>query len=199
MLGCICPLQVVLHPHFQNQTDWDNDLALIQLKEPVAISDKVIPIPLPERGQDLVEGGEGSGAIAGWGWGTYQDLAPSLKHLILSLINNSACKGETEKSQLTPAVDGSMFCTDSTGLEENVCFGDAGGALAVRDAQTGDVYAAGILSYDKGCRIHNYAVYMKLSSYLPWIHSVTRGDVQNSAALRAKVMAKLHNWQRLSI
>lgn len=196
MLGCICPLQVVLHPQFQNQTDWDNDLALIQLKEPVAISDNVTPIPLPERGQDLVDGGVGLGVIAGWGWGAYQNLAPSLKHLIVPLADHSACKDENEKKQFTPAVDGSMFCTESTRLEENVCFGDAGGALAVRDAQTGDVYAAGILSYDKACRIHKYAVYMKLSSYLPWIHAVTRGDVQNSAAVRAKVMTKMHNWQQ---
>lgn len=96
MLGCICPLQVVLHPYFQNQTDWDNDLALIQLKEPVAISDKVTPIPPPERGQDLVDGGEGSGVITGWGWGAHQNLSQSLKHLIVPLVNHSACKGEYE-------------------------------------------------------------------------------------------------------
>lgn len=196
MLGCTCPLQVVLHPHFQNQTDWDNDLALIKLKEPVAISDKVTPIPLPERGQDLVDGGVGSGVIAGWGRGAYQNFSPSLKHLIVPLVNHSACKGENEKKALTPVVDGNMFCTKSTRLEENVCFGDAGGALAVRDAQTGDVYAAGILSYDKACRIHKYAVYMKLSSYLPWIQAVTRGDVQNSAAVHARVMAKMCNEQQ---
>lgn len=193
MLGCICPLQVVLHPYFQNQTDWDNDLALIKLTEPVAISDKVTPIPLPERGQDLVDGGEGSGVITGWGWGTDQNLSQSLKHLIVPLVNHSACKGEYETNQLTPAVDGSMFCTKHTRLGENVCFGDAGGALAVRDAQTGDVYAAGILPYDAACRIHKHAVYMKLSSYLPWIHAVTRGDVQDSKDVRTKVMAKMHN------
>lgn len=191
MLGCICPLQVVLHPQFQNQTDWDNDLALIQLKEPVAISDKVTPIPLPERGQDLVDGGEGSGVIAGWGWGPYLNLTHSLKCLTVPLVSHSACKSENERSQLTPLVDGSMFCTKSTTLEENVCFGDAGGALAIRDDQTGDVYAAGILSYDKVCRTNNYAVYMKLSSYLPWIHAVTRGDVQNSTAVRTSVMAEM--------
>lgn len=188
---------MVLHPHFQNQSDWDNDLALIQLKEPVVISDKVTPIPLPERGQDLADGAQGSGVIAGWGWGVYQNLALSLKHLIVPLANGSACKAEHEQNQFMPAVDDNMFCTGSTSrFQENVCFGDAGGALAVRDAQTGDVYAAGILSFDKACSMHKYAVYMKLSSYLPWIHKVTRGDVQNSAAVRSKVMEKMHAWQQ---
>lgn len=191
------PLQVILHPHFQNQSDWDNDLALIQLKEPVVINDKVTPIPLPERGQDLADQAEVSGVIAGWGWGVYLDLASSLKHLIVPLVNHSACKAEYEQNQFTPSLDDNMFCTGSTGqLEENVCFGDAGGALAVRDTQTGDVYAAGILSFDKPCSQHKYAVYMKLSSYLPWIHKVTRGDMQNSAAVRSKTLAKMHSWQQ---
>uniref|UniRef100_H3CJP1 Haptoglobin n=1 Tax=Tetraodon nigroviridis TaxID=99883 RepID=H3CJP1_TETNG len=188
--------RVVLHPGFQNQSDWDNDLALIQLKEPVVISDRVTPIPLPERGQDLADGAQGSGVIAGWGWGVYLNLASSLKHLLVPLANHSACKAEYEQSQLAPSVDDSMFCTGSTGrFQENVCFGDAGGALAVRDAQTGDVYAAGILSFDKPCSQHKYAVYMKLSSYLPWIHTVTRGDVPNSAAVRSSTMATMHSWQ----
>lgn len=188
---------MVLHPHFQNQSDWDNDLALIQLKEPVVISDKVTPIPLPEHGQDLADRAEGSGAIAGWGWGVYLNLASSLKHLIVPLVNHSACKAEYEQSQLTPSVDDSMFCTGSIPhFEGNVCFGDAGGALAVSNAQTGDVYAAGILSFDKPCREHKYAVYMKLSSYLPWIHKVIRGDMQNSAAVRSKTMAKMRTWQQ---
>lgn len=193
----LCPLQVVLHPHFQNRSDWDNDLALIQLKEPVVITDKVTPIPLPERGQDLGDSAEASGVIAGWGWGPYLNLASSLKHLVLPLVNHSACKAEYDGSHLTPSVDDSMFCTRSTArFEENVCFGDAGGAFAVKDADTGDVYAAGILSFDKPCSLEKYAVYTKISSYLPWIHEVTRGDTQNSAAVRSKTMAEMYKRQQ---
>lgn len=163
----------------------------------MVVSDRVTPIPLPERGQDLADQAEGSGVIAGWGWGVYLSLASSLKHLIVPLVNHSACKAEYEQNQFTPSLDDGMFCTGSTGqYEENVCFGDAGGALAVRDAQTGDVYAAGILSFDKACSQYKYAVYMKLSSYLPWIHKVTRGDLPNSAAVRSKTMAKMQAWQQ---
>ncbi|XP_047435855.1 haptoglobin [Mugil cephalus] len=183
--------KVVLHPGFQNQSDWDNDLALIRLKEPVAMSDKVTPIPLPEGDQHLADIVGGSGAIAGWGWGILFTPADSLKHLILPLANHSDCKAEYERISFTPAVDDNMFCTGPTKLDENVCFGDAGGALAVTDAETGAVYAAGILSYDKACTRYRYAVYMKISSYLPWIHSVIRGDTENSAALRSDAMSKM--------
>lgn len=162
----------------------------------MAISDKVTPIPLPERGQALADSTGGSGAIAGWGWGVYLNLASSLKHLILPLVDHSTCKAEYGRGHLMPTVDDSMFCTASGRLQENVCFGDAGGALAVKDGETGDVYAAGILSYDKPCTSHKYAVYMKISSYLPWIHKVTRGDTQDSQAVRSKTMAKMYSWQQ---
>ncbi|XP_040898301.1 haptoglobin [Toxotes jaculatrix] len=190
--------KVVLHPGFQNSSDWDNDLALIQLKEPVVMSDKVTPIPLPERGQDLADTVGGSGVIAGWGWGI--NLTPSalLKYLILPLANHSACKAEYQRIRFTPDVDDNMFCTGATKNEENVCFGDAGGALAVTDAETGDIYTAGILSYDKSCSRYKYGVYMKISSYLPWIHSVMRGDTEKSSALRSDAMSKMYSWQASS-
>ncbi|XP_068595902.1 LOW QUALITY PROTEIN: haptoglobin [Brachionichthys hirsutus] len=175
--------KVVLHPRFQNRSDWDNDLALIQLKEPVAINDKVTPIPLP-KGDTNFE----SGVITGWGWGVYKIPAQVLKYIRVPLVQHSVCKAAYKSDHTKPGVDDNMFCTGQTNHEENVCFGDAGGALAV--SETGDIYAAGILSYDKVCRPTSYAVYMKISSYLPWIHSVMRGDTEKSAALRANVMSK---------
>lgn len=159
------------------------------------MSDKVTPIPLPERGQDLADIKGGSGVISGWGWGIYLTPVTSLKYLVLPLANHSACKAEYERIPLTPYVDDNMFCTGPTKYEENVCFGDAGGALAVTDAETGDVYAAGILSYDKSCRRNKYGVYMKISSYLPWIHKVIRGDTGKSSALRSEAMSKMYSWQ----
>ncbi|XP_024151866.1 haptoglobin isoform X1 [Oryzias melastigma] len=187
--------KVVIHPGFQNQSDWDNDLALIKLKHPVIMSNKVTPIPLPERGQDGDRASQGSGVIAGWGWGIFLTPAASLKHLVLPLANHSDCKAEYERDPLTPAVDENMFCTGATAFQENVCFGDAGGALAVLDPQTGDAYAAGILSYDKPCNRHKYAVYMRVSSYLPWIHSVIRGDTDKSPALRSDTMSTMYSRQ----
>ncbi|XP_076594112.1 haptoglobin [Chaetodon auriga] len=187
--------KIVLHPGFQNQSDWDNDLALIQLTVPVAMSNEVTPIPLPERGQDLGDTVRGSGVIAGWGWGALLTPATSLKHLVLPLASHSVCKAEYQHIPSTPTVDDNMFCTGATKHEENVCFGDAGGALAVTDAETGDIYAAGILSYDKSCSRQKYAVYMKISSYLPWIHSVVRGDTEKSSAVRSDVMSKMYSRQ----
>lgn len=158
------------------------------------MSDKVTHIPLPERGQDLADTLGGTGVITGWGWGIHLTLATWLKHLVVPLANHAECKAEYDLTKRTPAVDDHMFCTGPTKYEENVCFGDAGGALAVTDAATGDIYAAGILSFDKSCQTNKYGVYMKISSYLPWIHSVIRGDTETSSALRSDAMSKMHRY-----
>uniref|UniRef100_A0A672ZW99 Peptidase S1 domain-containing protein n=1 Tax=Sphaeramia orbicularis TaxID=375764 RepID=A0A672ZW99_9TELE len=171
--------KIVLHPGFQNKSDWDNDLALIQLKEPVVMSDKVTPIPLPERDQDVPDTDGETGVIAGWGFGALLTASSSLKHLVLPVADHSACKREYKSDSLTPTVDEDMFCTGPSKYGENVCFGD-------------DVYAAGILSYDKSCNNRKYAVYMKISSYLPWINAVVRGDTQQSSTLRSDAMSNMY-------
>lgn len=157
------------------------------------MNDKVTPIPLPERGLDLANAVHGSGIIAGWGWGSLLTPAPFLKHIVVPLANHSACNAEYESLAFTPTVDENMICTAATKYDENVCFGDAGGALAVTDSETGDIYAAGILSYDKSCARYKHAVYMKVSSYLPWIHSVMRGDTDTSAPVRLKAMSTMYS------
>ncbi|XP_044216742.1 haptoglobin-like [Thunnus albacares] len=181
--------KVVLHPAFQNHSDWDNDLALLKLKEPVVMSDKVTPIPLPKENQQLAQ----EGSIAGWGWGYYFTFATSLKHLVLPVV--SSCNSAYQGDPLKPDVDDNMFCTKATRYGENVCFGDSGSALAMSDPKSGDVYAAGILSYDKSCTSGDFGVYMKISSYLPWLHSIIRGDTEESFALRATAMTKMLTWQ----
>lgn len=184
-----CPLQVVLHPAFQAQTDWDNDLALIQLKEPVVMSDKITPIPLPENGHSLH--GVGFGAVAGWGWGYDMSQSHWLKHMLLPL--SSRCEAVyLDNPRYDPE---HMLCTGPNNFGNSVCDRDAGGALVVSDERSGDVYVAGILSYDKACRDRHYAVYTKVQPYLPWIHKVLRGDTETSAAQRSASMSKMIEWQ----
>ncbi|KAL7866547.1 hypothetical protein AOLI_G00143610 [Acnodon oligacanthus] len=183
--------KVFLHPGFQNTSDWDNDLALIQLKKPVTFSDSVFPIPLPERGEDLAEKAGERGIIAGWGWGVLFTPAEVLKFLSLPVVE---CQGEysPKVTKNIPTTDENMFCTGPSNLLENVCFGDAGGALTFLETKTNRVYAAGILSFDKACNVEQKAVYMKISAYLPWIHSIMRGDSERFSSHRASLMMDMY-------
>lgn len=153
------------------------------------MSNNVTPIPLPMPGQNPLN----PGIITGWGWGTSFTFSPSLKFIVLPLADG--CRSEYG-DVLTPTVDDSMFCTGPLQFGQNVCFGDSGSALVVKDPDTEEIYAAGILSYDKPCRSNKYAVYMKLTAYLPWIHSVIRGDTEESAAERSKAIKRMFSLQQ---
>ncbi|XP_062868678.1 haptoglobin [Trichomycterus rosablanca] len=170
--------KVFLHPGFQNTSNFENDLALIQLKEPVTFSHTVFPIPLPENGEKQEETAGEMGIITGWGMGALLTPAEKLKYLSLPI---DYCLESYNK-----------FCTKRSEFKENVCYGDAGGALAFLDPKTNRVYAAGILSYDKTCSVEEHAVYMKISHYLPWIHSVMRGDSEQFSSLRASIMNRMY-------
>ncbi|XP_051995203.1 haptoglobin [Xyrauchen texanus] len=182
--------RVFVHPDFQNTSDWDNDLALIKLKEPVIFTESIMPIPLPEIGDNQEETEGERGIIAGWGWGRAFTPAPILKFLSLHI---QPCQGEYRANILasTPTVNEKQFCTGPSEYQENVCFGDAGGALAFLNPNTNEVYAAGILSFDKACSVENHAVYTKISAYLPWIHSVMRGDTQDFSERRASMIKQM--------
>ncbi|XP_051756895.1 haptoglobin [Ctenopharyngodon idella] len=186
--------KVFLHPGFQNTSDWDNDLALIKLKEPVKFTESIMPIPLPEIGDNQEEREGERGIIAGWGWGKIFTPAPVLKFLALPV---QFCQGNYSANVLasTPYVDNKQFCTGPSEYQENVCFGDAGGALAFLNPNTSTVYAAGILSFDKACSVEEHAVYTKISAYLPWIHSVMRGDSEEFPAWRAFIMTHMFSKQ----
>ncbi|KAK2914255.1 hypothetical protein Q8A67_002654 [Cirrhinus molitorella] len=187
--------KVFLHPGFQNTSEWDNDLALIKLKTPVKYSESIMPIPLPEIGDNEEEKEGERGIVTGWGWGSLFTYAPILKFLSLPV---RSCKGNYEAKVLasTPNVGDKQFCTGPSSYQKNVCFGDAGGAIAFLNTDTNTVYAAGILSFDKACSVEKHAVYTKISPYLPWIHSVTRGDLQEFPARRASLIIRMYLQQQ---
>lgn len=180
-----------MHPGFQKSSTWENNLALIKLKRPVTFNNDTLPIPLPEVGQDLEKVGT-EGVVAGWGWSTILSFSDYLKILSVPVVSQEFCKKEyLQGGEDAPLVDDRTFCTGATQFSENMCVGDEGGAFAVLDPKDNNVYAAGLLSYDKNCQVGKFAVYTKLSAYLPWINSVMREDLAEYSALRTAAMRRI--------
>ncbi|KAI1889911.1 hypothetical protein AGOR_G00167790 [Albula goreensis] len=171
--------KVVLHPKFQETSTWDNNLALIKLKKAVVFSESVMPIPLPEAGQNAEEMAGMWGVITGWGWGRFFSFTDHLKYLVVPVCQTD---------------DKNTFCTRTNPFQGDVCFGDEGGALVVLDKYS-QVYAAGILSNDKSCARENFAIYTKLSAYMPWINRVMREDSDSYSVLRTSIMANMLSSQ----
>ncbi|XP_012674084.2 haptoglobin-like [Clupea harengus] len=181
---------VFLHPGFQNTSDWENDLALIKLKEPVNFNHTLMPIPLPEQGENQEERLKEEAIFGAWDWGIIHYQPGAIKYLKLPVVSREVCRAEYQSGH-SPVVDDNMFCTGASELFLNVCFNDAGSALVFQNPKTNRVYAAGIVSYDKVCAFKKYAVHTRISAYLPWIRDVMRGD--KVSAQRESLVANMYS------
>lgn len=169
-----------MHPGFQNKSDWENDLALLKLKEPVNFNQTLMPIPLPEQGEAQEETAGERAIFGAWDSGIIHQLPSAIKHLELPVVSREECQTEYQSGR-GPVVTGKMFCTGPSQFFMNVCFNDAGSSLVFQNPNTGRVYAAGIVSFETVCAFKKYAVHTKISPYLPWIRDIMREDEAVSA------------------
>ncbi|XP_041936810.1 haptoglobin-like [Alosa sapidissima] len=183
--------QVFLHPEFQNASDWENDLALIKLKEPLSFNQTLMPIPLPEQGQEQEERVGEEAIFGAWDMGIIHYQPGAVKYLKLPVVSHEVCRAEYQSGK-GPIVNANMFCTGASEFLINVCFMDAGNTLVFQNPKTRRVYAAGIVSFDNVCAFKKYAVHTRISTYLPWIRDVMRGDEVVSAQ-RESLVADMYS------
>ncbi|XP_063080022.1 haptoglobin-like [Engraulis encrasicolus] len=183
--------KVFVHPGFQNSSKWANDVALIKLSAPVAFNQTVMPIPLPEQG-DEEEETPGVAAIFGaWDQGIIHELPSAIKHLKLPVVSRKECRASFTKPS-DPVIDDTKFCTGPSEHFMNTCFNDAGSAMVFQNAKTNRVYIGGVVSNNMACAIRRHAVSTKISAYLPWIRDTMRED-QEVAVQRAALVADLYS------
>ncbi|NXF35632.1 HPT protein, partial [Nyctibius bracteatus] len=158
---------VVLHPGYPETVD----LALLKLKQKVRLGEEVMPICLPQK--DYVEPRR-VGYVSGWGRGATLAFPDMLKYVMLPVADSKEeCRqyyGARNASHwVQPVLSDDTFCVGMSELREDTCYGDAGGAFAVRDPDDDTWYAAGILSYDKTCTAAKYGVYVDVRRVLAWL------------------------------
>lgn len=157
---------VVLHPGYPKAVD----LALLKLKEKVFLGEEIMPICLPQK--DYVQPGR-VGYVSGWGRGATFAFPSMLKYVMLPVAEGEKCRqyygARNASSWVQPLLTDDTFCVGMSELQEDTCYGDAGGAFAVQDPDDNTWYAAGILSYDKTCSASKYGVYVDVQRVLAWI------------------------------
>ncbi|KAG2470169.1 C1S protein, partial [Polypterus senegalus] len=168
----------IIHPNYHfSSTDihynYDNDIALIKLDQKVKLGPQISPICLPKNKQsDELQNGE-LGLIAGWGMKENRRLAQYLLYTEIPVVNMDFCKNVIPNdSGINPEnfiFTENMFCAGTSGRDS--CQGDAGGAFAVPDRNTGDYHIEGIISWGFECG--SYGVYTKVANYLEWIKNIT--------------------------
>lgn len=157
---------VVTHPNW-SPTLVRNDVAVVYLTNPVAVSDTISPVALP-TGNELFETFAGDRAIA-VGFGLTSDggsltANQYLSHVNLNIISNTLCS-----LSFPLIVQASNICTSGIG-GVGTCGGDSGGPLIVQ--RNNRPILVGITSFGSalGCESALPAAYARVTAYTDFIN-----------------------------
>ncbi|XP_065211110.1 uncharacterized protein LOC135839142 [Planococcus citri] len=155
--------QILFHSHFHPFL-LDNDIALLELNEPVTFSDNIQPICLPDPNETYTSK---KATVVGWGITSYPMGTPSaiLQKIQVEVVSNFHCSRIIEES-----VGPGMICAAPPVLQ-GTCFGDSGGPLSI-ETETGKHILVGIVSYGlTGCALVPAFpdIYTRVSEYVKWI------------------------------
>ncbi|XP_068111328.1 complement C1s subcomponent [Hyperolius riggenbachi] len=164
--------RVILHPDWvvmdnDQRKNFDNDIALVQLKYKVEMGPCICPVCLPGEGEGFSPVVDKRGYIAGWGKksDTQKKLrVPLLQYAPIFVRETAECKASEKTDQ---AFTENMFCAGGFGKDS--CGGDSGGPLMFENQSddTKTFYTGGIVSWGLGCG--KFGMYTKVQNYLDWI------------------------------
>ncbi|KAB7498855.1 Serine proteinase stubble, partial [Armadillidium nasatum] len=161
-----------IHPKF-NSKNLHNDIAVIELLEPIDYQYHINSICIPSYGQIIDP--YTLCVTTGWGkdsfHGSFQHI---LKKIEVPFIDHDTCQTYLRKTRLGKyfKLDESFVCA---GGEENkdACYGDGGGPLACKSGS--NYYLTGITSWGIGCGTKNIpGVYADVQSFSKWIEDIVR-------------------------
>lgn len=163
------PVKKTLKHPLHNIIPKDYDFALIQLTEPIKLSDTIAIIQLAEPGFELQAGSWG--VFTGWGIYNYeeQNVPTRLQRADLIAFDIDAC--QLIHSAIDYNITDSMLCATFPGGGVDQCNGDSGGPLVYNGKQVGTS------SWSiKPCGRHDFPGVMgKVSSATNWIREVISG------------------------
>ncbi|KAM9301056.1 coagulation factor X-like [Morus bassanus] len=164
--------KILVHSKYVAET-YDNDIALIKLKEPITFSDYVVAACLPEADfANEVLMNQRSGMVSGFGREFEGGrLSKKLKVLQVPYVDRNTCKQSTNF-----AITENMFCAGYETEQKDACQGDSGGPHVTRYKDT--YFVTGIVSWGEGCaKKGKYGIYTKLSRFLRWVKAVMRQNL----------------------
>ncbi|CAN9509073.1 unnamed protein product [Ophioblennius macclurei] len=162
--------QIITHPNYNN-TLFNNDVALMRLRNPVTYTDYIRPVCLASNSSQFHN--DTSCWATGWGR-TEQDvpLPPSspLQEVQIPVVGNNQCTCTYIPAE-EAVITGQMICAG----EENrgVCQGDSGGPLQCQ--QSSSWIQAGIASFGIPCARGFPEVFSRVSEFQDWIAEQTAG------------------------
>lgn len=190
--------RMIVHRDY-NPSNFDNDIALLELETPFQVAPHVVPICLPERDEQF-EGAQAT--VAGWGKLSFGGPVPSVLQVArLPVIGNRQCQEMYLNSGHMKLISDSFLCAGYPSGGHDSCEGDSGGPLQVQRPD-GRWVLAGTVSHGIKCAEPNLpGIYVRVGAYLPWIKAVTyqqdhnkRYGYRRRQMSRAGSSAKVISW-----
>ncbi|XP_035454806.2 vitellin-degrading protease-like [Spodoptera frugiperda] len=151
--------EILWHPSF-DYGKMDSDIAILWLPKPLVFSDKIRPVQLMGRGEEIKDGDD----TIVTGWGNLYEIGgtPStLQRVTVQKINDAICNDAYKPLY---AITNHMLCAGAPGGGKDACQGDSGGPLVHNNK------LAGVVSWGLGCARPEYpGVYSKVSALRSWL------------------------------
>mmetsp|Transcript_1334 Transcript_1334/g.4598 ORF Transcript_1334/g.4598 Transcript_1334/m.4598 type:complete len:372 (-) Transcript_1334:297-1412(-) len=153
-----------------------NDLAILELREPIEASSAASPITLLDSAQNytVYESKDTSLIVQGWGSTPNADSSDVLLKADIQLFSQVRCAILLNDAGYRSS---QMLCGAGSS-NKDACPGDSGSALLAKDG-SGRNIAVGLVSYGIGdCGDDSVGGYVRVSAYLDYIRGVMKGDFE---------------------
>ncbi|XP_066239106.1 tryptase beta-2-like [Saccopteryx leptura] len=162
--------RIIPHPNYYTAQN-GADIALLELKDPVSLSDSIQLVTLPPASETFPP--ETPCWVTGWGdVDNGESLPPPypLQQVKVPIVENSVCDTKYHTDLYTgdniQIVHDDMMCAGNT--KKDSCQGDSGGPLVCK--VNGTWMQAGVVSWGEGCAQPNRpGIYTRVTHYLDWI------------------------------
>lgn len=156
------------HPKYEVDFDLGYDIALLELKTPATLNDRVQTIALAQPGQDdnLLNAGR-STTVTGWGALSENGGDPDVLQTVnVSIVARNVCNRSYGGDILAD-----MICAGVPNGTKDSCYGDSGGPLITRNGNNG-WKQIGVVSWGRECALKNFpGVYTSVPFFDNWIES----------------------------
>ncbi|XP_023290771.1 serine proteinase stubble [Orussus abietinus] len=148
---------------------FENDLALLELETPIQFDEHIVPICMPNDGEDFTGR---MATVTGWGRLKYNGGVPSvLQEVQVPIMENSVCQEMFQTAGHSKKILDSFLCAGYANGQKDSCEGDSGGPL-VMERPDGRWMLVGTVSHGIKCAApYLPGVYMRTTYFKPWLHS----------------------------
>ncbi|NXA84781.1 FA9 factor, partial [Thryothorus ludovicianus] len=163
-------VRLLPHPTYDASiNEYHNDIALLELEQPLTFNSYVTPICLGSREFTNALLKQGMGTVSGWGKKFFRGRkATTLQVVKVPFVDRPTCLKSTSTTILQ-----NMFCAGFPTGDKDTCEGDSGGPYTTEIE--GTWFLTGITSWGEECALPGkYGIYTRVSKYVKWIKQTTR-------------------------